>query len=1039
MKKTLVLLLGVCFVGLLIGSVAAREALNRRPVRMDVTDWQFTHYPELNEAGLAIDPGLRSLYESTVADTYQIVWYDFEGGTGPNAPPNLPAGWKKIDGTAQDDTFFHVDDFLGMGGGYRGLLAPLEGDLSMWCGVRWSATADPFCGWKNLPGYGNLWSQYLGTAAFSFQGQLTISYTIEYDLEGNYDYVRLQYDAGRGDWQDIEGTEHTYFGVSIDSVTIQPIHVQTKLRFEFLSDQLVSDQDGELQGDGGCIVDSIHVWDDGLTFDDYEDFESADVGDHSCGIWQGSNMPAFGSYAGIQSGLREADPCGENLTRQVMFFKGSPFPSDAYPGLFNTPFCKGNAVGDPPCQSEHIYSPRISMKKYSAPRTSTQLLTIDEGDLPLLGGADLRFGVFFDNPSVNIVYFQWEVRKIIAGCPSLWMDREFVYGGGGVMGYAEGNQPIGDLISGDDSVQVAVGCIDMCDVWYVGGDDCAAHTPAPWVDNVRLYRYKVQGPQYAFRAFEFFQDNFGFGEDFVRADEGQDVSQDYMTTIMPGDSLCVEATSLLGGGIDSVGGSPTIYLHVKPRYIGTGTKPVLSGADLAGGVTVNFTTPVNCKYVGMSNGWTIIQFEGACSAGSPTPTPDKYMVDLSDTLFTRGYQIDYYITGKDKAGVTSALPRLARSGPPYFEWTALPTLVSDVLYVDDAGGVQETFWMPIFDAVLAPPNNLVDKYDVIGAGSGVDNGPGSRATGSLLDVYKKIVWDCGTLSRSTISDGNYDQSDKSNDATLLVDWFFQATDHSCGLWVLGDDVAADLDALGSTEALTLMNYWCGVDLNHTSYFFRSGNGVQKPLVTGDAALPLFVHGGVADAFYLDGGCFGINEFDCLEKTAEGEYVLDYPLVGGVKYVAGIASEQLNDNDQAIRTVWFGFTFSQVRDDQATQPMDRFEIAEDVFTWFDNIPNDDVSGTPTPKSYNLAQNFPNPFNPSTLIKFDMKDKGFVALKVYNVAGQLVRTLVNGTKDAGSHTITWDGKNNRGGAVASGIYFYKMETKDFSQTKKMVMLR
>jgi flagellar hook assembly protein FlgD len=64
---------------------------------------------------------------------------------------------------------------------------------------------------------------------------------------------------------------------------------------------------------------------------------------------------------------------------------------------------------------------------------------------------------------------------------------------------------------------------------------------------------------------------------------------------------------------------------------------------------------------------------------------------------------------------------------------------------------------------------------------------------------------------------------------------------------------------------------------------------------------------------------------------------------------------------------------------------------------------------------------------------------VALKVYNVAGQLVRTLVNGTKDAGSYTITWDGKNNRGSGVASGIYFYKMETKDFSQTKKMVMLR
>ncbi|MCI0481417.1 MAG: T9SS type A sorting domain-containing protein, partial [Candidatus Dadabacteria bacterium] len=75
-----------------------------------------------------------------------------------------------------------------------------------------------------------------------------------------------------------------------------------------------------------------------------------------------------------------------------------------------------------------------------------------------------------------------------------------------------------------------------------------------------------------------------------------------------------------------------------------------------------------------------------------------------------------------------------------------------------------------------------------------------------------------------------------------------------------------------------------------------------------------------------------------------------------------------------------------------------------------------------------------------IKFDLKEKGLVTLKVYNVAGQLVRTLVNEVRDAKiGHEVTWDGKNDRGGAVASGIYFYKMDTKDFSQTKKMVMLR
>ncbi len=76
---------------------------------------------------------------------------------------------------------------------------------------------------------------------------------------------------------------------------------------------------------------------------------------------------------------------------------------------------------------------------------------------------------------------------------------------------------------------------------------------------------------------------------------------------------------------------------------------------------------------------------------------------------------------------------------------------------------------------------------------------------------------------------------------------------------------------------------------------------------------------------------------------------------------------------------------------------------------------------------------------TTIRFEMKEKGLVTLKIYNVAGQLVRTLVDGVRDADAYAIAWDGRNTIGSAVASGIYFYKMETNGFSETKKMVLLR
>jgi len=177
----------------------------------------------------------------------------------------------------------------------------------------------------------------------------------------------------------------------------------------------------------------------------------------------------------------------------------------------------------------------------------------------------------------------------------------------------------------------------------------------------------------------------------------------------------------------------------------------------------------------------------------------------------------------------------------------------------------------------------------------------------------------------------------------------------------------------------------------------------------------------------------------LEKTANGKYAAYYPVKNSINYRAAIASTTLNPGGFNVNTMWFGFSYMYVRDDVLGVPADRFELAKNVFDWMQNITNTNVTPAETPKSTKLAQNFPNPFNPSTTIKFDLKEKGFVTLKVYNVAGQLVRTLVSGERDANSYTVTWDGKNDRGGAVASGIYFYKMETKDFSQTKKMVMLR
>lgn len=102
---------------------------------------------------------------------------------------------------------------------------------------------------------------------------------------------------------------------------------------------------------------------------------------------------------------------------------------------------------------------------------------------------------------------------------------------------------------------------------------------------------------------------------------------------------------------------------------------------------------------------------------------------------------------------------------------------------------------------------------------------------------------------------------------------------------------------------------------------------------------------------------------------------------------------------------------------------------------------EYESTSRPARYRLHQNYPNPFNPETNIKYLVAGEGpvQVGLKVYNVAGQLVRTLVDEVKSSGEYEVTWNGKNENNEEVASGIYFYKLKVSDYIETKKMVLLR
>lgn len=93
----------------------------------------------------------------------------------------------------------------------------------------------------------------------------------------------------------------------------------------------------------------------------------------------------------------------------------------------------------------------------------------------------------------------------------------------------------------------------------------------------------------------------------------------------------------------------------------------------------------------------------------------------------------------------------------------------------------------------------------------------------------------------------------------------------------------------------------------------------------------------------------------------------------------------------------------------------------------------------PKAFAISQNYPNPFNPSTVIKYDLPEPGHVKITIYNILGQKVRTVVDEDQEAGYKSVNWDGKDDQGKDVSTGIYFYQIKAGDFSVAKKMILLK
>jgi hypothetical protein len=139
---------------------------------------------------------------------------------------------------------------------------------------------------------------------------------------------------------------------------------------------------------------------------------------------------------------------------------------------------------------------------------------------------------------------------------------------------------------------------------------------------------------------------------------------------------------------------------------------------------------------------------------------------------------------------------------------------------------------------------------------------------------------------------------------------------------------------------------------------------------------------------------------------------------------------INDAD-ATATREGIMTYSPFNEDQSWGDVSRW-----LYTWIGNLWNpvgvDDPQNTVN--TYDLLQNYPNPFNPTTQIVYSLEKQGNVSIKVYDVLGRVVATLVDQFQNAGSHTVNFNAND-----LSSGVYFYSIESGSFHTTKKMMLLK
>ncbi len=835
-----------------------------------------------------------------------------------------------------------------------------------------------------------------------------------------------------------------------------------------------------------AVIDNITIVDGaGTRTEDFEDGLPFD----DLGAWSGNiqNSAPFGTWARLFQSVTDNDLCTENRTCAWLW------TDDTTPTLANDPstsFGPGGYVIRN-WLDDIIESPWVSLA--STPTAAGTILQFRR-----FPGNFFSQSRIVQNWSVRGKF----VAPDLSNCLTAW-GHSFQWNSLSLFAWQTLTFDMTSSIDTDsEEIQIRHRTSDWQWIAGSGAPGPFRTGPGPYIDRTRIGRRILSGPaisegidareqaQDAFAGvddsgslvgpkFEPTTDRFGT----VPFSRGSDLGINKSTpNLLAGDSISVAVRGVRPGG-ETVTSVTWSGAFIEGPHLGKAPPPHAVGANGF------FTTPALQAFVSGSN--------------PPVPVPNFYTHDIDDTYLRGGDVLVYFWSATDNGGGYASDP-LGLTGPPasiaaaqtatggLLEVSALPTInwdptylaaiaahptgdlaptpaqlanseqASCILYVNNinsrrrSGDVNRTSFMYALDRLGF--RGQYDTYDHTGMGN-TNNQLGGRATVAQTQGYNLIVYDNGngTPGRPLLPNGVNIDSEKIDQAGWFRNWLNQAAISAAGfatLWMIGSNTTEErpsnpLIATDMGVALAASDQALNVNPNvdgFVSFTFDQGAASSTQNFANDL-------------WALDGGCPIIRNYDAL--SASGSAVLTHEYEHPTTATVRGAIVMNRNNAGAWNTIMQSHPFFDIRDNPGTPQ--KFSSASDELAQ-GNAPElillDKVlTGTlpvsclggeivdargenalAAPRQTVLHQNVPNPFNPTTQIQFDLAQNGRVALRIYDVAGRLVRTLIDEDMAAGrGYKEVWNGLDDQNQRVASGIYFYRLDAAGEAFTRKMLIMK